>query len=409
MSSPLLEQYVPVVGREYVDQLYRLAERVRHKRVVHVNSTRSGGGVAEILNRLVPLMNDLGIDCRWEVIEGDNGFFQVTKAFHNSLQGQAVGLRDRDFDHYLAVNKRNAARLDLDADVVVVHDPQPAALIDYMAGGGAKWVWRCHIDISRPERRVWKFLKRYIERYEASIFSMTRFSQNLAHPQYIINPSIDPLSEKNREMDYTEIQDTLDDLGLDNGRPSILQVSRFDVFKDPLGVIKAFQLVRKETECQLVLAGGPATDDPEGEVVLQQVREATDGNPDIHVLLLPPESDREINALQRGATIVVQKSIKEGFGLTVTEAMWKGHPVIGGAVGGIALQIYDHHTGFLVHSPEGAAYRIRYMLNRPGAVRRMGRRAKEFVRRNFLLTRHLRDHLLLLINLDHPGDKVIFL
>jgi trehalose synthase len=408
MSSPLLEQYVPIVGRETVEQLYRLAERLQGKRVVMVNSARQGGGVAEILTRLVPLMNELGIECRWEVIEGDNGFYGVTKAFHNSLQGQASHLRDDDFHHYLEVNRRNAARLDLDADAVIIHDPQPAALIDYAGGNGARWVWRCHIDVAHPERRVWKFLQRYIVRYDASIFSMPRFSQNLPHPQYIINPSIDPLSEKNRDMTPDEVREVWRGQGLGNGRPTILQVSRFDRFKDPLGVIRAFELVRKETECQLVLAGGGATDDPEGEQVLGEVRQAASGNPDIRILLLPSDANLTINALQRGAAIAVQKSVKEGFGLTVTEAMWKGHPVVGGAVGGIALQIYDHHTGFLVHSVEGAAYRIRYLLNRPEAVKRMGVRAREFVRRHFLLTRQLRDNLLLLINLDHPRERVIF-
>jgi trehalose synthase len=236
---------------------------------------------------------------------------------------------------------------------------------------------------------------------------MSSFSQNLPHPQYLIHPSIDPLSEKNRELTADEIQAVLQQLGIDRDKPIILQVSRFDSFKDPLGVIQAFRSARRHTPCKLVLAGGEAADDPEGPRILAEVMEAAHGEPDIQVLLLPPDSHHEVNALQRAADIILQKSTREGFGLTVTEAMWKGKPVIGGAVGGIVLQLRDYHTGFLVHSPEGCAFRIRYLLHRPELARRLGKLGQEFVRRHFLITRNLRDYLTLMILLENPGSRLI--
>jgi len=254
---------------------------------------------------------------------------------------------------------------------------------------------------------VWKYLRKFIQQYDASVFSMSSFAQNLPNPQYIIHPSIDPLSDKNRDLTDEEVERVLDKLEISRDRPIILQVSRFDSFKDPLGVIQAFRMVRKQTSCQLVLVGGEATDDPEGPEILARVQEAAANVPDIHVLLLPPDSNHEINALQRAATIILQKSIREGFGLTVTEAMWKGKPVIGGAVGGIVLQLRDYHSGFLVHSPEGCAFRIRYLLHRPEMAHRMGKIGKEFVRQHFLITRHIRDYLTLLIFLENPGRLFI--
>jgi trehalose synthase len=402
-----LDDYADIVGAEVIGQLHRLAERLGSRRLININSTKSGGGVAEILNRTVPMLNQLGVDARWEVIQGDQEFFEITKAMHNGLQGQKVKFTNAMIEYYREVNRENARKFTWEADFVVVHDPQPASLITDLRPRAPQWIWRCHIDASRPHLPVWRMLREVVQQYDASVFSMDRFSQNLPHPQYLIHPSIDPLSAKNRELTPAEIQAVLDQLGIARDRPIILQVSRFDSFKDPLGVIQAFQLVRRHTSCQLILAGGEATDDPEGAEVYARVMEAADGDHDIHVLLLPANAHHEINALQRAADIIVQKSTREGFGLTVTEAMWKGKPVVGGAVGGIVLQLQDYHTGFLVHSPEGCAFRIRYLLHHPELARRMGNLAQEFVRSRFLITRNMRDYLTLMILLENPASLLI--
>jgi len=403
-----IEDYEPYVGRQQLTQLFRLAEGLRHLHFLHVNSTRTGGGVAEILTQIVPLFNSLGLETRWEVIEGTAEFFDVTKRMHNALQGQRLAFSEKDIASYRMTNTYNRKLLNLEAEVVIIHDPQPAALIE---GRRAEqvWVWRCHIDLSHPERRTWGFLRHYVVSFDASIFSLPSFVQRLPIPQFMIPPSIDPLSDKNIELDPAEIEETLYGLGVPRDKPLLLQVSRFDRFKDPLGVIRVYQMVRKNIDCRLILAGGPATDDPEGEAVLAEVLELAANDPDIHVLLLPPESNRIINALQRAADIILQKSVKEGFGLTVAEAMWKGKPVVGGAAGGIALQIRDGHNGFLIHSVEGAAYRVRYLLHRPELRRRMGELAREHARQNFLLTRNLRDYLTLTYALLNPGADVVHL
>ena len=400
-----LNELEPIAGPTVIDQLRRMAERLAGRRLVHINSTRMGGGVAELLVGIIPLWNELGIDARWEVIEGDQAFFEVTKAMHNALQGFEASITPAMFQHYLEVNRLNANRLEFDADFVVVNDPQPAYLIQHMRSHARRWIWRCHIDASRPDRQVWRFLRDAVSQYDASIFSMPNFSQNLPHPQYVINPSIDPLSEKNRELSEEEISAVMDRLGVERDKPIILQVSRFDSFKDPLGVIQAFRMVRSHTPCRLVLAGGEATDDPEGSRIFAEAQEAAHGDPDIELLLLPSESNHEINALQRAADVIVQKSVREGFGLTVTEAMWKGKPVIGGAAGGIVLQLRDYYTGFLVHSPEGCALRIRYLLHHPEMGHRMGQIAREFVRSHFLMTRNIRDYLSMMILSDNPGSR----
>jgi trehalose synthase len=396
MSAPCLDDYAPIVGRERIAVLRRLARRLEGLRVVLVSSTRVGGGVAEMLNRQVPLFGEMGIDVRWEILEGTPEFFAATKTIHNALQGAPRELSPTMQEAYLETNRRNAERLNLDADVVVVHDPQPAALIEF-ARRSSPWVWRCHIDASRPHRSVWRFVRRFVSRYDASVFSMPEFAQNLPHPQYLIAPSIDPLAPKNRDMADAEVDEILARFRLDRSRPLVVQVSRFDRFKDPVGVIRAFRMVRRRDDCRLILAGGGADDDPEGAQVLREVHDEAGDHPDISILHIPPDSHLEINALQRAAAVVVQKSTKEGFGLTVTEGLWKARPVIGGAVGGIKVQIYDDKTGFLVHSVEGLAYRVRYLLNRPGLAEEMGRRGHELVRHHFLLTRHLRDLLTLLL------------
>ncbi|MDI6854538.1 MAG: glycosyltransferase [Deltaproteobacteria bacterium] len=401
-----LSEYAPIVGQEVIDQLERLAEGLGPARFVHVNSTYTGGGVAEILHRAVPLLNQLGLETAWHVIEGDPFFFETTKSMHNGLQGFKVELTRKMWEHYLEVNRANARKFDWEADFVLIHDPQPAFLINELRPRAAHWIWRCHIDVSRPHLPVWRLLRDIVNQYDSSVFSMPQFAQNLPHPQYIIHPSIDPLSDKNRELTDAEIQGVLNRLGIEKDKPIIIQVSRFDSFKDPLGVIQAFRMVRRHTPCQLILAGGRATDDPEGDRILAEVQEAAAGEPDIHILMLPPDAHYEINALQRASDIIVQKSTREGFGLTVTEAMWKGKPVIGGAVGGIVIQLQDYQTGFLVHSPEGCAFRIRYLLHRPEMARRMGQLAKEFVRNHFLITRHLRDYLTLLTIVRSPEGRV---
>lgn len=397
MRSQTLRQYADIVGEERIAVITRLARRLEGLRIVAVNSTRVGGGVAEMLAQEIPLFNELGIRARWEVIEGTPEFYQATKRIHNALQGQAVEFPERLQQAYLAANRSNAERLDLEnADVVIIHDPQPAALIDCVPRT-CPWVWRCHIDASRPDRATWMFLRQFVAKYDASIFSLASFSKRLSHPQYLIAPAIDPLGDKNCPLEDAEISQTLARFGLDRSRPLIVQISRFDRFKDPVGVIKAFRMVRRHHDARLVLAGGGADDDPEGAQVLQQVFEAAAADPDIVVLNLPPDSHRVINSLQRAASVIVQKSIKEGFGLTVAEGLWKGRPVIGGAVGGITLQVINYETGFLVHSPEGLAFRLRYLLDRPTMIEETGRRGREHVRHHFLLTRHLRDWLTLLL------------
>jgi len=401
----VLERYAEVAGPDVIEHLRQLAALLKGMKVIHVNSTRKGGGVAEILQKLVPLMQELGIDAKWEIITGKEEFFKCTKSMHNALQGNPINIPEPWFRIYEKTNEENAERLcsELEnADMVFIHDPQPAPLLKFCQNRKGKWIWRCHIDISRPYRPVWKYFKNFVTDYDASIFSIADFAQPLPHPLYIIPPSIDPLSEKNIELEKEEVFSVYKKFGIDPELPVIVQISRFDRFKDPLGVIQAYRLTKKFIpHLQLVLAGGGATDDPEGEMVLSEVQAAAADDPNIHVLSLPPESDRVINALQRGADIVLQKSIREGFGLTVTEAMWKGKPVIGGNTGGIRLQVINHHTGFLVDTPEGAALRIRYLLRHRDQLYTMGEKAKEFVRENFLITRHLRDYLTLMVAISY--------
>jgi trehalose synthase len=410
MTRVSLDAYESTVGRASIDHLRRLGRPLAGLKVVHVNSTSEGGGVAEILSRLVPLQRELGLDASWEVIRGTPEFFALTKGFHNGLQGQPVAHTREIEAVYSEVNEENAARLRPileDADFVFIHDPQPAALLAHCPNRRGKWVWRCHIDVSRPHRPVWKFLRGVVSGYDASIFSLAAFAQPLPHPQYVIAPSIDPIAEKNIDLEAEEIRQVAEGFGIDSARPMVLQVSRFDRFKDPLGVVRACRLVRAHVPIQLVLAGGAATDDPEGAGILAEVRREAGEDPDIHILLLPSDSHRTVNALQRRADIVLQKSIREGFGLTVTEALWKRKPVIGGRTGGITLQVIDYHTGFLVATPEGAAFRMRYLLGRPETIAMMGEKGRRFVVENFLLTRNLREYLTLMVGLLHGAQDRI--
>lgn len=397
-----LESYRDIAPPGMLDLVYHLAQPLKGISVLHINSTYRGGGVAEMLHRLLPLFNELGILARWEVIEGTPLFYQTTKSFHNALQGQEQEITLSMYEEYERVNKNNARRLSFDADIVIIHDPQPAALISKKSKK-SKYLWRCHIDISRPQRKVWEYLKKYICSYDGAIFSLPNFAQRLGIPQFLIYPSIDPLSDKNRDLTEEEIQKILSQYNFPEGKPLILQVSRFDRFKDPLGVIQAYKIAKQYNDCYLVLAGGGADDDPEGIKILEEVKEAARGDRDIFILNLPPDANLTINALQRKATVVLQKSTKEGFGLTVAEAMWKGKPVIGGATGGITSQIIYGQTGFTVNSPEGCAYRIRYLLNNPSLLAEMGRKAKDYISRNFLIIRHLCDYLALITYLQNSG------
>lgn len=399
-----LADYEEIVGAEPIEELKKLSEGLQDITLTHVNSTMVGGGVAEMLHSLVPLFNDFGIETRWEVIKGSPLFFKTTKNFHNALQGNHIEIADEMLERYLEINRRNASVLNLDADVIVVHDPQPLSLIEHRPDGCNRWIWRCHVDVTHRDQRVWAFLRNYVVRYDVVVLSMPEFAQYLPIPQDIIPPSIDPLSDKNKELSERRIDQVYEKYGIPRDEPIILQVSRFDPFKDPIGVIEACTLVRREVPCRLVFAGGVASDDPESYEVLSRVRERAEDDPDIYIIApqAEPIPAEEINALQRGANVIVQKSLREGFALTVTEAMWKGKPVVGAAVGGIKLQVKDGITGFLVRSIEETAERVTFLLHNPDLAGEMGEVGKEQVRKNFLITRHLRDYLRLL-RIAAPG------
>lgn len=402
-----IEDYIPIVGEATVEELGLLAERLRGKTIQNINSTAVGGGVAEILSRMIPLLDQLGVKAGWDVIKGDEKFFVTTKKFHNGLHGVPVKIDAAEYEHFIEVNRYNAEQLSF-GDIVLVHDPQPVALIEKRGAVGKNWVWRCHIDFSRPDPEIWNFLKGFITRYDSAVFSAPAFSQRLTIPQVLIPPSIDPLSDKNKELDEKTIDEVFARFGIDRSRPVVTQISRFDYLKDPLGVIHAYKLAKAHVDMQLVLAGGGATDDPEGPMIMEQVKAEADKDPDIFALFLPPASDIDINALQRGSTVILQKSIREGFGLTVSEALWKGKPTIAGAVGGIPLQIAHKYSGILTRSIEGTAQWMKQLISAPEYARRLGLNGKEHVRNNFLITRHVKDYLLLFVSLFHDGD-VVFL
>jgi trehalose synthase len=410
MMESLLEQYSHVVGNEVIDHLRQLAYPLRGMKILHINSTKEGGGVAEILNRLIPLKRELGIDAEWEIIKGEKDFYQCTKKMHNSLQGDHDDISSSLLATYEKTNFQNFERLKEkleQADIVFIHDPQPAALLHYCKERKGKWLWRCHIDVSHPYRPVWKYLREYIKDYDASIWSLSAFVQPLAHPLFLIPPSIDPLSEKNIELPEKEISNFFKKWKIRRDSPVVTQVSRFDRFKDPIGVIRSYRLIKDYVPIQLVLAGGGASDDPEGEQVLQEVKSFANHDPDVHILELPSDAHRAINALQRGSDIIMQKSLKEGFGLTVTEGLWKGKPVIGGDTGGIKLQVIDHYCGFRVSTPEGAAMRIRYLLKHHDIMEQMGKNARQFVLDNYLITRQLREYLTLVVGLTFGSEEKI--
>ncbi len=401
----MFDEYVGISPKSDLLLLQLLGAKLNKKSFLHVNSSREGGGVAEILQRMIPIINELGIEARWEVIEGDSKFFDITKKIHNALQGNPEEITKSMWDYHFEVNRENAKKIILEADAVLIHDPQPVPFIKF--GKTGFWMWRCHIDLSNPQKIIWEYISRYCEKYNAAIFSVPKFARAMAIDQFIVSPSIDPVSEKNRELTEEEINETLSKFQIPSDRPIILQVSRFDRFKDPLGVIEVYRIVKKYNDCILILAGSPATDDPEGSIVLEEVKEYAANDQDIHILLLPPFSDKDINALQRVASVILQKSLKEGFGLTVSESMWKGKPVIGGAVGGIPLQIIHGITGFLINSTEGAAFRIRQLLNNADMAKKMGENGREYVRKNFLITRQIRDYLSIWYFSENKGKTIL--
>ena len=403
--SPHLDDYRTIIGQAPLDALRFLARDLKGKSIKMVNSTAVGGGVAEMLNRLVPLLTELEVPTHWDVITGGNDFFEVTKAFHNALHGSSYELTKAAQEIFLMYNEQNRERLQFGEEMVVIHDPQPVGLIRSREKTRASWVWRCHIDLSNPDAHVWDFLRPFVEQYDAAIFSSQSFARQLPIPQYLFYPCIDPLSEKNKELPDSVVQKICDDFGIDRSRPIVTQVSRFDRLKDPVGVVHAYKLAKKYVDCQLVLAGGGASDDPEGAVVLQEVKRAAGDDRDIIILDLPPWCALEINAIQRASTIVVQKSLKEGFGLTVTEALWKGKPTIAGAVGGIPNQIIHKLTGVLVHSVEGCAYQIRYLLTHPDFAKRIGASGREHVKENFLMTTNVKRWLLLFRILERAKTR----
>lgn len=403
-----INDYEEIVGKNTIMELYSLAEKLKGKTIQNINSTAVGGGVAEILSKMIPLLKQLGLNADWNVIKGDGKFFEITKKIHNALHGRKENLKKEDFEYFVDINRNNISTLDLSSDIMFIHDPQPIGLIEKRKDYKNNWIWRCHIDITSAQEDIYNFLKTYILEYDSCVFSAPSFSKkDLNLPQILISPSIDPLSDKNKELTEQEITQVFEKYGLDLSRPIVTQISRFDYLKDPVGVIKAYKLAKKYNNCQLILAGGGATDDPEGVKVYEEVLKEANGESDIHILLLP-QDDLTINALVRGSTIILQKSIKEGFGLTVSEALWKEKPVIASAVGGIPLQITHKYSGILTYSIEGTAYYLKQLLNDPEYAKQLAKNGKEHVKSNFLITRHLKEYLLLFLSIYYKEDVIYF-
>lgn len=405
VETKKLTDYRPLVGNTVVEEILALARPLQGTRVVHVNATAFGGGVAEILMSLVPLMRDVGLDAEWQVIAGDQTFFNVTKACHNGLQGMEIPFADEMKKTWIQYNQENARRFEGHYDFVVIHDPQPAGLLTFGRRDISRhWIWRCHIDTSHPNPEYWDFFAPFLWEYDMAIFSRREYAGALwpADRLWIIPPSIDPLSPKNRLMPEEEARSIVAQFGIDLTRPLITQVSRFDPWKDPLGVIDAYRIVKRQYPgVQLALVGSMATDDPEGWYYLDKTSRHAGEDPDIFILHnFHGIGAREVSAFQQASDIIVQKSLREGFGLVVAEAMWKGKPVIGGNVGGIPLQVTHGETGFLVDSIEECAEKIILLLEKPELRKEMGDNAREHIRRNFLITRHLRDYLQLFTGLS---------
>jgi len=392
-----IDKYASIVGEQKISEIREIAAKLAGKSVCHINSTSFGGGVAEILHRLVPLMQDVGLKADWRLLQGSDEFFNVTKAFHNGLQGMDIPLTDEMKKIYLENNEANARMLEVHHEFVVVHDSQPAAILNYQKSKAGKWVWRCHIDLSKPNPAFTGFIVPIVSRYDSLIFTMNQYVPESLKPRKvaIIPPSIDPLSDKNKPLSEDVIFSKLAKYDIDPERPIITQVSRFDPWKDPLGVIDAYRMVKKEIpNVQLLLIASMAKDDPEGWNYYEKTARHAGDDRDIHLLTdLKGVGDIEVNAFQRASNVVLQKSTREGFGLTVTEALWKEVPVIGGNVGGIPLQIIHGENGFLVNNVQETAEKTLYLLKHPTEAKKMGAKGKEHILKNFLITRHLEDYL----------------
>jgi len=391
-----IDEYRQFAPQGTVDIIERLAERVRGRRFLHVSGGRLGGGPAEVLRATVPLLGDLGVDTRWEITGGDPGYYSTVRALQATLEGGERVLTEDGLAHYRAMNRLNAKKLDLDADLVLAHDVQPISLVEERAGG--RWIWRCHFDCSEVQHGAWAFVRPLVERFDAAVFSLPQYAHRLGVPAYVLYPSIDPLSDKNRDLAPREVQAILGALRVPQDKPLLLQVGPLTPGHDPLGVVNAYRIVKKHHDVRLVLAG-PAEDDSESLEILANLREAGQQDSDILVVDLPADAHVQINALQRAATIVLQKSVREAFDLGPAEAMWKGKPVIGGDTAGISHQVLHDVTGYVVRSVEGAAFRIRHLLNNREQIPRMGAAGREHVRRAFFLTRHLLDYLALMAHL----------
>lgn len=383
-----VEDYEKFVGPQVVERIKQKAQTLTDLSVVNINSTYYGGGVAELLSSLTLLMNNLGIKTEWRVIHGCPDFFSITKKMHNALQGADINLTELKIQIYEEVVHENAIRNHLDHDIVIIHDPQPLPMINFYKKK-SPWIWRCHVDLSTPNKELWSYLLQFVEKYDAVVFSIKEYEQKISPPQLFFMPAIDPFSIKNRELSEEEINNRLARYNIPTDLPLVVQVSRFDRWKDPEGVIRAFKIARKEVDCILVLLGNVATDDPEGEEIYQSLL----SHREERIIILCRQDTALVNALQRRATVVLQKSIREGFGLTVAEAMWKGTPVIGGNVGGIRYQIQDGVNGFLVSSVEEAAQRIVQLIKDKKLRDWMGQNARETVRKRFLMTRYLENYL----------------
>jgi len=392
----VIEDYLPIVGKEVISTLHQKARRLYGKSVMHINATYYGGGVAEILERFVPLMNNIGIDTDWRILPGPLDFFTITKQFHNGLHGEDFELTEEMKELYLYQNSAFAQYAKLDEDIIIIHDPQPLPLIRSFKKR-QPWVWHCHIDLTEPHADLWDFLSRYILRYDKVVLSAEEYVQlDLLNLHTIITPAIDPLSLKNGDMGDDAIGFHLAKLGVPVDKPFILQVSRFDKWKDMSGVIKAWRQIHEEIDCRVVLCGSMASDDPEGVGIFQEVMDDTKDERDAgHVILITDASNLEVNALQRAAAVVTQKSLREGFGLTVTEAMWKAKPVVSTKVGGIPLQIRSGETGLLVDPKDDDAFTqaVARVLREPDLGMELGMRAKEKVRQDFLITRLMSAYL----------------
>ena len=382
------EDYEPLIGSASVNRILKKADNLHDLHVENVSSTYYGGGVAEILSSLTLLMNNAAIKTGWRVLQGRPDFFSITKKMHNALQGGEINLSELKKNVYEEVVFENAARLHLDHDVVIIHDPQPLPMIRYFRKK-APWIWRCHVDLSRPNPEMMEYLAPFIEGFDAVVLSLPEYAQRLDTPQRFIMPAINPFSTTNKELTQAEIDERLENYDIPTDLPLVVQVSRFDPWKDPLGVVEAFRLAQKEVDCRLVLVGNAATDDPEGQMVLESVLRCADDR----VKVLFVQDSALVNALQRSASVVVQKSLREGFGLTVTEAMWKGAAVVGSDVGGIRHQIENGVSGFLVNDIEETAQRIVQLVQDSNLRSRLGDRARESVKERFLMTRLMEDWL----------------